>query len=64
MNDKFLMIRDLFDGDGDAYNQAIAELDAFDSFDDCMIYIVENYAWNPESEGAKFMMQILERKLA
>lgn len=64
LNDKFLMIRDLFDGDGDAYNQAIAELDAFDSFDDCMIYIVENYAWNPESEGAKFMMQILERKLA
>lgn len=63
INDKFLMIRDLFDGDSDAYNQAIAELDSFETFDDCMIHIVENYAWNPESEGAKFMMQLLERKL-
>ena len=63
INDKFLMIRDLFDGDGDAYEQTISDLDALESFDDCMIYIVENHAWNPESEGAKFMMQLLERKL-
>lgn len=63
INDKFLMIRDLFDGDSDAYAEAIAALDEFDSFDDCMIHIVENYAWNPDSEGAKFIMQLLERKL-
>lgn len=64
INDKFLMIRDLFDGDSDAYAEAIATLDGFDSFDDCMIHIVENYAWNPDSEGAKFIMQLLERKLS
>lgn len=62
INDKFLMIRDLFDGDDEAYNQTIYELDNMDSFDDCMIYIAENFEWNPDSEGAKFIMQLLERK--
>jgi len=64
INDKFLMIRDLFDGDDEAYGRAIDMLDGFDSLDDCMIYIVENYSWNPDSEGAKFIMQLLERKLS
>ena len=64
INDQFLMIRDLFDGDSQAYKEAIATLDKFEEFDDCMIYIVENYAWNPDSEGAKFIMQLLERKLS
>ncbi len=62
INDKFLMIRDLFDGDDAAYKRAMQDLDAQESFDDCMIYIVENFAWNPDSEGAKFIMKLLERK--
>lgn len=62
LNDKFLMIRDLFDGDGEAYEQALSALDEQPSYDDCMIYIIENYEWNPDSEGSKFIMQLLERK--
>ena len=64
INDKFLMIRDLFGGDGEAYEEAIGKLNAFDDFDECMIHIAENYAWNPNSDGAKFMMELLERKFA
>lgn len=64
INDKFLLIRDLFGGDGEAYEQAIGTLNAFDDFDECMIYIAENYAWNPNSDGAKFMMELLERKFS
>ncbi len=64
INDKFLMIRDLFDGDGDAYEAAINALDKLETLDDCMIHIIENYAWNPDSEGSKFIMQLLERKLS
>lgn len=64
INDKFLMIRDLFDGDGDVYEQTLDALDEFDSFDDCLLYIAENHPeWNPDSEGAKFLTQLLERKL-
>ncbi len=64
LNDKFLMIRDLFDGDGDAYDEAITALDSMETLDDCMIHIIENYAWNPDTEGSKFIMQLLERKLS
>lgn len=64
INDKFLMIRDLFDGDSSEYERVINELDKMESFDDCMIYIVENFAWNPDSDGAKFIMKLLERKLS
>lgn len=64
LNDKFLMIRDLFNGDGEAYESAINTLDSMKTLDDCMIHIIENYAWNPDSEGSKFIMQLLERKLS
>ena len=64
LNDKFLMIRDLFDGDDEAYNEAITALDSMETLDDCMIHIIENYAWNPDTEGSKFIMQLLERKLS
>lgn len=64
INDKFLMIRDLFGGDGDVYEQTLDALDEFESFDDCLLYIAENHPeWNPDSEGAKFLTQLLERKL-
>ena len=64
INDKFLMIRDLFGGDGDVYEQTLDALDEFDSFDDCLLYIAETHPeWNPDSEGAKFLTQLLERKL-
>ena len=64
LNDKFLMIRDLFDGDDEAYNEALTALDSMETLDDCMIHIIENYAWNPDTEGSKFIMQLLERKLS
>lgn len=64
INDKFLMIRDLFGGDAAAYDAAIGTLNGFDDFDECMIYIAENYAWNANSDGAKFLMELLERKFA
>ena len=64
LNDKFLLIRDLFGGDGEAYERAIGALNGFGDLDDCMIYIAENYAWNPNSDGAKLLMDLLERKFA
>ena len=64
INDKFLLIRDLFGGDGEAYEKAIGVLNDCADFDDCMIYIAENYAWNPNSDGVKLLMDLLERKFA
>ena len=64
LNDKFLMIRDLFDGDAERYEATIDTLDEFEDLDECMIYIVENFRWNPDSEAAKLIVSLLERKLA
>lgn len=64
INDKFLMIRDLFNGDGDAYNEAIDTLDSLPSLEECMVHIIENYSWNPDIEGSKFIMKLLQRKFS
>lgn len=64
LNDKFLMIRDLFGGDADMYEDTIDRLNEFDDLDECMIFIVENFRWNPDSEGAKLLVSLIERKLA
>ena len=58
------MIRDLFGGDATLYEQTITRLNEFDDLDECMIYIVENFRWNPDSEGAKLLVSLIERKLS
>lgn len=62
--DRFLLIRDLFGGDERAYERAIVAIDSFDNLDDCMVHIVENYSWRSESEGARLIMDLLQRKFA
>ncbi len=64
LNDKFLMIRDLFGGDANLYEDTITHLNEFDDLDECMIFIVENFRWNPDSEGAKLLVSLIERKLS
>lgn len=64
INDKFLMIRDLFGGDGALFDSTVEALNAQESLDDCMIYIAEHFAWNPESDSAALLMELLERKFA
>lgn len=63
VNDRFLMIRDLFGGDAAACEAAIAQLDSFTDLDDALVYIQETYAWSPDSEAAKLVVDLLTRKL-
>ena len=64
LNDKFLLLRDLFAGDVALYERTIDILNRFEDLDECMIYIVENFRWNPDSEGAKMLVSLIGRKLA
>lgn len=64
LNDKFLMVRDLFGGDAERYEATIDTLDEFDDLDECIIYIVENFRWNPDLEASKLLVSLIERKLA
>ena len=62
INDRFLLIRDLFGGSSEEYDRVMTQLNSFDNLEDCMIHIVENYDWNPNSDGAKLIMELIERK--
>lgn len=64
INDKFQMIRDLFNGNAASYEQAINALEVFTDLDDALIYIHETYSWNPNSEGVKLLIELLTRKLS
>ena len=60
--DRFMLIRELFEGDAAAYDSAIDALDKQPSFDDCIIYIAENYTWSTNSQATKLVMDLLQRK--
>ena len=60
--DKFMLIRELFDGNAEEYDKTIATLDKQPSFDDCIIYISENYTWSPNAQATKLVMELLQRK--
>lgn len=62
INDRFILIRDLFGGDGEAFERAIDELDAFEDFNECLVYM-SVYRWNPNCDGARMLMDLVTRKL-
>ena len=63
INDKYILMRDLFAGSNDYYETAIDRLDSFDNLDEAMLYIYDHFHWNPNSEGARLLMELLARKL-
>ncbi len=63
INDKYILMRDLFAGDADYYESAISVLDEFDNLDEAMLYIHDNFRWSPNSEGARLLMELLACKL-
>lgn len=63
LNDKYLIVRDLFGGDMDAFEVAVMRLDEFTSIDEAMLYIHDNYGWSRETDAARMISDILVRKL-
>ena len=66
INQKFLFMNDLFEGERDAFHQSIAELDGFDSYLDADNYIKNNlvnkYDWDLENPSAVRFMELVERR--
>lgn len=63
VGDRFMLLRELFNNNEDLYEKTISTLDAMDNLDDCIIYIAENFSWRSSSDGAKLIMDLLQRKL-
>ena len=66
INQKFLFINDLFDGERDEFHNSLGELIKFDSFLDADNYIRNNlmskYSWDMESPSAIRFMELIERR--
>ena len=62
INDKFLFIRELFNGNPELYNKTISSLDSSNNFDDAST-IVRNFAVaNPKNKAAKQLLELVKRK--
>ena len=57
-----MLIRNLFGGDVAAYSATIERLDSFTDLDDALLYMQENFEWDPDSEGVQLLVDLLERK--
>jgi len=67
INDKFVFINDLFNGDLEKYNKVLDELNSFSSLKGAQTYLIElsvQHQWNEESPTFLKLVHILERKFA
>ena len=62
LNDKFLYIRELFDGDSDLYNNTIRRLDAVKSLEEALAFIREHFDWNEKNETVQNLMSLVHRR--
>jgi hypothetical protein len=63
LNDKFLFIREIFDGNQNAYNQAISRLESAENLTDARAVIMSYTGENSESEAVKQLLDLVKRKL-
>ncbi len=62
LNDRFLFIREIFNGDKEAYDQAIAKLEKSSSTDDARAVIISYTGSSEENEAVKQLMDLVKRK--
>ncbi len=63
INDKFLFIREIFDGNKDIYIQAISRLDKVENLDDAVAIIMSYMGEKPENEAVTQLLDIVRLKL-
>jgi copper chaperone CopZ len=62
INDKFLFIREIFDGNTDSYNQAIQKLESVGSLSDAMAVIMSYSGENTGNEAVRQLIDLIKRK--
>ena len=62
LNDKFLFIRELFNGDNALYSSAIRNLDTADSLDDALNYIHRHFEWDEKNEAVQKFIALVYRR--
>ncbi len=62
VNDKFLFIRELFDGDAIKFRESMSQLDSMPDFSSAQEYLKNNYQWNMEDSTVKQLLSLIHRK--
>lgn len=62
LNEKFQLIKELFKGDSDLYNQTINELNNASNFNEAYMYLNENFNWDMDDRLVKRILELTRRK--
>jgi len=62
LNDKFILIRELFGGNKDLYQETIQVLNNFDTFENALDFLKENFAWDSEDPNFERLKELVRRK--
>ena len=62
LNDKFIFIRELFGGDKDQYQETIQLLNNFDTYENAINFLEENFDWSAEDPNFERLKELVQRK--
>jgi hypothetical protein len=62
INDRFTFIRELFNGDSPAFENAIKALNEAANFNDAYNYMIQHYDWDMDSDAVQLLLDIIRRK--
>jgi len=62
INDKFKLMKDLFNEDTESYTKTINKLDACNNFNEAFTYISTNFNWDMEDDSVQYILDLVRRK--
>jgi len=62
VGDRFLYIRELFNGSGDVFEETILHLNSLDSIQDAKNYLSDKFNWNEANESVMNFMSVVKRR--
>ena len=62
LNDKFIFIRELFKGDKEQYLETIQILNNFDTYENAIGFLNENFDWDEENQNYERLKELVKRK--
>ena len=62
INDKFKLMRDLFNEDSEAYSKTLSKLDSCNDFNEAFNFITTSFNWDMEDESVQFILDLVRRK--
>ncbi|MDL2224268.1 hypothetical protein LJB92_03030 [Bacteroidales bacterium OttesenSCG-928-M06] len=62
LNDRFRFQRDLFRGNNEIMDEALTQLNYFDSIKDALFYLDEQFSWDWEDPSVKAFKEVLKKR--